>query len=88
MILTNQILQQNLFLLSWCKDIVAELVEKIPVGNLTIFGISTDNEKSDCTVLVDWNNQKPFQKAKAAGPYGEDDYSSWTFTYSRFIPHN
>jgi len=56
--------------------------KNIPVGNLTIFGVSTDNEKSDCTVLVDWNNEKPFQKAKAAGPYGDDDYSSWTFTYS------
>ena len=56
--------------------------KQIPVGNLTIFGISTDNEKSDCTVSVDWNNQKPFQKAKATGPYGEDDYSSWTYTYS------
>ena len=56
--------------------------KEIPVGNLTIFGVSTDNEKSDCTVLVDWNNEKPFQKVKAAGPYGEDDYSSWTYTYS------
>jgi len=56
--------------------------KEIPVGNLTIFGVSTDNEKSDCTVLVDWNNEKPFQKAKAVGPYGDDDYSSWTFTYS------
>ena len=56
--------------------------KEIPVGSLTIFGVSTDNEKSDCTVLVDWNNEKPFQKAKAAGPYGADDYSSWTFTYS------
>jgi hypothetical protein len=56
--------------------------KQIPVGNLTIFGISTDNEKSDCTVTADWNNQKPFQKAKATGPYGEDDYSSWTYTYS------
>jgi hypothetical protein len=56
--------------------------KEIPVGNLTIFGVSTDNEKSDCTVLVDWNNEKPFQKAKAAGPYGDNDYSSWTFTYS------
>ena len=56
--------------------------KEIPVGNLTIFGISTDNEKSNCSVSVDWNNQKPFQKATAAGPYGNDDYSSWTFTYS------
>jgi hypothetical protein len=56
--------------------------KEIPDGNLTIFGTSTDNEKSNCSVSVDWNNQKPFQKAKAAGPYGNDDYSSWTFTYS------
>ena len=56
--------------------------KEIPVGNLTIFGISTDNEKSNCSVFVDWNNQKPFQQAKATGPYGNDDYSSWTFTYS------
>ncbi|MGB5089471.1 MAG: hypothetical protein WBN72_00870, partial [Nitrososphaeraceae archaeon] len=56
--------------------------KEIPDGNLTIFGISTDNEKSNCSVSVDWNNQKPFQEANAAGPYGKDDYSSWTFTYS------
>ena len=56
--------------------------KEIPVGNLTIFGISRDSEKSNCSVSVDWNNQKPFQEATAAGPYGNDDYSSWTFTYS------
>ena len=56
--------------------------KEIPVGNLTIFGISTDSEKSNCSVYVDWNNQEPFQEATAAGPYGNDDYSSWTFTYS------
>lgn len=38
--------------------------KEIPVGNLTIFGVSTDNEKSDCTVLVDWNDEKPFQRQK------------------------
>ena len=56
--------------------------KEIPDGNLTIFGTSTDSEKSNCSVSVDLNNQKPFQKAKATGPYGENDYSSWTFTYS------
>jgi hypothetical protein len=56
--------------------------KEIPVGNLTIFGISTDNEKSNCSVSVDWNNKKPFQKAIGTGPYGNDDYSSWIFTYS------
>ncbi|HKX20877.1 MAG TPA: carboxypeptidase-like regulatory domain-containing protein, partial [Nitrososphaeraceae archaeon] len=56
--------------------------KEIPDGNLTILGISTDTEKSNCSVSVDLNNQKPFQKAKATGPYGDNDYSSWTFTYS------
>ncbi len=56
--------------------------KEIPAGTLTIFGTSSDSEKTNCRVFVDWNNQKPFQEATAAGPYGNDDYSSWTFTYS------
>ena len=56
--------------------------KSVPVGSLTIMGTSTDDENSNCTVFVDWNNQKPFQKAIATGPYGEGDYSSWTYTYS------
>ena len=56
--------------------------KSVPVGSLTIMGTSTDNENSNCTVFVDWNNQKPFQKAIGTGPYGEGDYSSWTYTYS------
>ena len=63
--------------------IITPLNDKsVPVGSLTIMGTSTDNENSNCTVFVDWNNQKPFQKAIATGPYGEGDYSSWTYTYS------
>ncbi|MGI0032867.1 MAG: hypothetical protein ACRD97_06315 [Nitrososphaeraceae archaeon] len=56
--------------------------KEIPAGTLTIFGTSSDSEKTNCRVFADWNNQKPFQEATAAGPYGNDDYSSWTFTYS------
>jgi hypothetical protein len=56
--------------------------KSVPVGSLTIMGMSNDDENSNCTVFVDWNNQKPFQKAIATGPYGEGDYSSWTYTYS------
>lgn len=56
--------------------------KKVPAGNLTILGTSTDNESMNCTVYVDWNNLKPFQKAIATGPYGKNDYSSWTFTYT------
>src|SRR5919107_2943915 len=56
--------------------------QQVPVGQLTISGISTDNPTTDCTVYADWNNTKPFQTAVATGPGGLDDYSTWTFTYT------
>src|SRR5215217_2193830 len=56
--------------------------QQVPVGELTISGISTDNVNTDCTVYADINNTKPFQKAVATGPGGLDDYSTWTFTYT------
>jgi len=58
------------------------LWQKVPVGVLTISGISTDDAITDCQVYVDINDQKPFQKAIATGPAGESDYSTWTFTYT------
>ena len=62
--------------------------QEIPVGELTIFGISTDNSTTDCQVHVDIDDTKPFQKAIATGPMIKDDYSTWIFTYTqdyRFI---
>ena len=56
--------------------------QQVPVGELTISGISTDNVTTDCTVYADINNTKPFQKAVATGPSGVNDYSTWTFTYT------
>src|ERR671918_2864037 len=56
--------------------------QQVPAGELTISGISTDNETTDCTVYADWNNLKPFQTAVATGPGGVNDYSTWTFTYT------
>jgi hypothetical protein len=56
--------------------------QQVPVGELTISGISTDNATTDCTVYADINNLKPFQKAVATGPDGVNDYSTWTFTYT------
>src|SRR5918995_6364709 len=56
--------------------------QQVPVGELTISGISTDNAITDCTVYADWNNLKPFQKAIATGPDGVNDYSTWNFTYT------
>src|SRR5919199_4585995 len=56
--------------------------QQVPVGRLTISGISTDNPTTDCTVYADWNNTKPFQKAIATGPGGVNDYSTWNYTYT------
>jgi hypothetical protein len=56
--------------------------QQVPVGQLTISGISTDNATTDCTVYADWNNLKPFQKAIATGPGGVNDYSTWNYTYT------
>src|SRR5918995_184135 len=56
--------------------------QEVPVGELTISGISTDNSTTDCTVYADWNNLKPFQTAVATGPGGVNDYSTWNFTYT------
>jgi hypothetical protein len=41
--------------------------QQVPVGELTISEISTDNGTTDCTVYADWNNTKPFQTAVATG---------------------
>jgi hypothetical protein len=57
--------------------------QRVPVGELSISGTSTDNATADCTVYADWNDQKPFQKAVATGPGGVNDYSTWTFTYTQ-----
>src|SRR5919106_33999 len=56
--------------------------QKVPVGELNISGTSTDNAAKDCSVLVDVNDIKPLQKTDAVGPGGQNDYSSWSFTYT------
>jgi hypothetical protein len=57
--------------------------QQVPTGELTISGTSTDNATTDCTVYADWNDTKPFQTATATGPGGVNDYSTWTFTYTK-----
>jgi hypothetical protein len=57
--------------------------QEVPVGELTISGTSTDNATSDCIVYADVNDIKPFQKTVATGPGGENDYSTWNFTYTQ-----
>jgi hypothetical protein len=54
----------------------------VPVGPLTIYGISSDTPQTNCKVYVDWNDLKPMQNVTAKGPTGSNDYSNWTYTYA------
>src|SRR5688572_597206 len=56
--------------------------KKVPTGKLTISGTSSDNQEKNCIVFIDWNDLKPFQPVRAAGPGGVDDFSEWIFTYN------
>jgi hypothetical protein len=64
-----------------------------PIGPLTISGISSDDTTTDCEVYIDWNDLKPFQRAKPNSPVNHsssldntipgDDYSNWTYTFTK-----
>jgi hypothetical protein len=55
----------------------------VPVGELQINGSSSDNQDTNCLVYVDWNDLKPMQNVTPNGPGGENDYSTWTFKYTK-----
>ena len=42
--------------------------KKIPSGELTISGISSDTQDKNCIVFVDWNDIKTFPKSKSSWP--------------------
>jgi len=54
----------------------------VPVGDLTIYGASSDNNATNCQVYADWNDLKPMQIVTADGPKGDTDYSKWSYTYN------
>jgi hypothetical protein len=65
----------------------------VPIGPLTVSGTSSDDANTDCDVYIDWNDLKPFQKAKSnitgtndstliSAGFG-DDYSNWTYTFTK-----
>jgi hypothetical protein len=54
----------------------------VPIGDLTIHGMSSDDDTTNCQVYADWNDLKPMQNVTASGTKGNADYSSWSFTYS------
>ena len=55
---------------------------QVPLGELPVFGSSSDNESANCEVYLDWNNDNAFHQARAAGPGGYSDFSTWIYVYS------
>ena len=66
----------------WIKITSPLTGQQVPMGELMISGESSDNGTSECQVYVDWNNQKPYQRATPTGPGSSQDFSNWTFTYN------
>jgi hypothetical protein len=57
--------------------------QQVPPGDLTIQGISSDNEDTDCMVYADVNDITPMQNVSAAGDSKKvNDFSKWSFTYT------
>ena len=54
----------------------------IPIGNLTIYGISSDTLSSDCSVFASWGNE-PFRIANPIGHGNDENYSTWSFTFDK-----
>jgi hypothetical protein len=47
--------------------------QQVPPGELSIQGISSDNEDTDCKVFADVNDNTPMQNVTATGDSGEKD---------------
>lgn len=52
----------------------------VPMGDLSVYGTSSDDATSFCEVGVILNEDRPYQNATALGEGGQNDYSNWTYT--------
>ena len=55
--------------------------QRVPLGELPVFGSSSDNESANCEVYLDWNNDNAFHQAKP-GLGGYSGFSTWLYVYS------
>jgi hypothetical protein len=59
--------------------------QEVPVGTLSINGVSSDNSSSGCDIYVLLNGIKPYQRVTPAGQddlsNSTKDYSMWRFTF-------
>jgi hypothetical protein len=59
--------------------------QEVPVGTLSINGVSSDNSSGGCDVYVLLNGIKPYQRVTPAGQGDPNnsttDYSTWRFTF-------
>jgi hypothetical protein len=54
--------------------------QEVPIGELTIEGISSDNSQTNCHVSADTEDLAPSRNVTAEGTGGESDFSRWSFT--------
>jgi hypothetical protein len=45
--------------------------QTVPLGELSIFGTSSDTQEANCQVYVDWNDTKPMQNVTGIGQGGQ-----------------
>lgn len=57
--------------------------QQVPVGELEIFGISSDSQTTQCDVSVMLDGIKPYQHAMPVGHGGSSDFSKWKYSFTQ-----